>query len=721
VWLVGGESGIGKSRLLKELRIRALVEGVEVFTGYALNTGGRPYQPWRDVLQRLALNIHLTDEDNARLKLILPDLQPLSATSTDNLIAPSDAGKQVPEFVASLFSRYLQPVLVLLEDLHWAGSESLEVLKRLAGSAAGLPLMVVGSYRSDERPDLSSALPQTQTMALHRLTSDAIADFSASILGENGRTPAIVTLLERESEGNLFFMVEILRSLAEEAGRLAAVATMPLPDKVFTHGIQSLVERRLARIPEGHWRTLELAAVSGRYLDPSVLLWLQNQEHGTALTPPLDDWLSACAAAAVLEVAENQWRFTHDKIREGIITKIDAMRLQSDHLRVAEAIESTHPNPAEFAAALAHHFGAAERPDRELVYSEIAGEQADHSGAYRSAIRYHQRVLTLLPPEDIAKRAVITGKLGLEQLAMSDFAQAEATLQDSLQLARAVNDQKTIVTDLMRLGLLAYENGRIAEAGHYLEAALDLATDTRDQKLVIRSLVELAHHEAMQEQFEHASRHITRALHVSQSIDDPETLAFVHWGAGTIATLREAFAAAIDYFQSSRTLYQRVNFMSGVLAATNNLGVIYRLQGDYEQAWACFQEVLQHRLAQGRRKNVASAMVNLGFTATGLGKHDEAHRYLADSYAIAMEIDAPTTALVALVGLAELKALAGNPVTAAEVIGFALAHDASGADVSKDARPVLERISKALKPDQVAAAMERGQQLTMDAAMSLVL
>jgi tetratricopeptide (TPR) repeat protein len=225
----------------------------------------------------------------------------------------------------------------------------------------------------------------------------------------------------------------------------------------------------------------------------------------------------------------------------------------------------------------------------------------------------------------------------------------------------------------------------------------------------------------MQEQFDDAQRHITRAMEVSRSIEDPEILAFVNWGAGTIATLREAFSEAIDYFQHSRALYQSVNYLSGVLAATNNLAVIFRLRGDYQQAWESFQEVLKHRLAQGRRKNVASVMVNLGFTATGLGKHYDAHQYFAESYAIAMEIGAPTTALVALVGLAELKALAGDPIRAIEVVSFALAHPATGADVSKDARPVLERISTDLEAVQVAAAFERGKQLTLDMALSMVL
>lgn len=204
------------------------------------------------------------------------------------------------------------------------------------------------------------------------------------------------------------------------------------------------------------------------------------------------------------------------------------------------------------------------------------------------------------------------------------------------------------------------------------------------------------------------------------SIEDPETLAFVYWGAGIVATLQESFSEATDYFEQSRAWYQRLDFLSGVLATTNNLGEICRLQGDYQQAWDYFQEVLKHRLAQGRRKSIASTMANLGLTATGLGKYEDAHQYFADSYSIALEIGAPATALVALVGQAELTAMAGDPISAIEVVGFVLAHPASVADVRKDATPILERITTDLEPDQVAAALERGQLLTMDTVASMV-
>jgi len=110
-------------------------------------------------------------------------------------------------------------VLVILEDLHWA-YEDLSVLKALVELVERLPLLVVGSYRHDERPDLPAQFASANLLKLERLPHHAIADLSVSMLGEVGRHAHLVEFLERETEGNVFFIIEVVRLLADEAGRL---------------------------------------------------------------------------------------------------------------------------------------------------------------------------------------------------------------------------------------------------------------------------------------------------------------------------------------------------------------------------------------------------------------------------------------------------------------------------------------------------------------------
>src|SRR5205823_6549101 len=163
-----------------------------------------------------------------------------------------------------------QPMVIILEDLQWAG-ESLGILARLNAMVRDLPLLILGSYRDDERLDLPSTLPVMRLLRLERLDQAAITELSVAMLGDTGRQQEIVNLLQRETEGNVFFLVEVVRALAEEAGQLDRVAQMTLPANIFTGGVARIVQRRLNRIKPANRPLLEIAAVAGRQLDLALL------------------------------------------------------------------------------------------------------------------------------------------------------------------------------------------------------------------------------------------------------------------------------------------------------------------------------------------------------------------------------------------------------------------------------------------------------------------
>ena len=121
-----------------------------------------------------------------------------------------------------------KPIVLILEDLHWA-TDSLEVIRRINRLTEQHPILVIGSFRNDEKPTLPNELPTMEVIQLERLRGDAIAALSASMLGEIGTQPEILQLLERETEGNIFFLVETVRALAEEAGGLDNIGKVTIP------------------------------------------------------------------------------------------------------------------------------------------------------------------------------------------------------------------------------------------------------------------------------------------------------------------------------------------------------------------------------------------------------------------------------------------------------------------------------------------------------------
>jgi eukaryotic-like serine/threonine-protein kinase len=423
-WLVGGESGVGKSRLLDELRTRALVNGALVLRGQAIVEGGAPYQLWRESLRRLCLQTNLTDLEASVLKSLIPDIGSLI-----NQVVPDApeldaqaAQLRLLSVIEDVFRKQSQPILLLLEDLQWA-EESLSVLKRLTQAVHELPLLIVANYRDDERPNLPAELPDMQPIKLARLDENAIADLSASMLGESGRQPHVIDLLQRETEGNVFFIVEVVRALAEEAGQLAQIGQMTLPLSVFAGGIQTVVQRRLSRVPTAARPLLQIAAVAGRELDLTVL-------KAAAPVTNIDDWLTS--VATVIDVQDNRYRFAHDKLREGLVQNLPDENRKILHKTVAEAVAIAYPdNPTQY-TILHFHWEQVGDLDNARHYAELGGEAALKDSAAAEAIRLLNRALELQPAHvDNLHLGHLHRLLGQAQMALGYTVEAERTLQQA--------------------------------------------------------------------------------------------------------------------------------------------------------------------------------------------------------------------------------------------------------------------------------------------------
>jgi predicted ATPase len=386
---------VGKSRLADELRTLALVKGALVLQGQAVSEGGSPYHPWREVLRQLALATDLEEEEASVLKALVPDIGALHGRDVCDAppLDPQSAQIRLFKVVTEVLRRQCasQPVVVILEDLQWLGSNSLALLERLVLIVSESSVLMIGNYRDDERPHLPDDLPGMRVLKLERLSEGGIAELSESMVGAVGRQRQVVDLLQRETEGNPFFLVETVRALAEEAGQLDRIATMTLPEVVFAGGVQEVIRRRLNRVPVEAQPLLPLAAVAGRELDLDVLRMV-------APDVDLGMWLTTCADVAVLDVQGGQWRFAHDKLRQGVLDGLSEDARPGVHRRVAEAIEITSPDLSERIVALAHHWAMAGDAAKELHYAALAGQQALENSANVEAVQHLSRAIELLQP-----------------------------------------------------------------------------------------------------------------------------------------------------------------------------------------------------------------------------------------------------------------------------------------------------------------------------------
>jgi tetratricopeptide (TPR) repeat protein len=387
-FLVGGESGVGKSRLLDELRTWALVSGVRVLRGHAEGTAGLVRQPFLALSRSLALDTPIDHEDASVLKLLIPDLPTLLGREIPDALALGAHATQLRflRVLVHFYTRSDVPSLMILEDLQWASAESIGVIKAVTAIVSTRPMLIVASFRDDERPDLPKLIPGARHLKLLRFDEKTIGELSTAMLGTAGGQSEVLDLLRRETAGNAFFMVEVVRALAEEAGSLDEIGKRALPQQVFARGIQSVISRRLSSVPDWALGLLKLAAVSGRKIDRATL---------NALEPKLDGWLQLCTDAAILEISDAEWQFAHDKLREQVIAMLESDEKRRLHRLIAQAMERLYGAQGPHVGALGHHYEKAGEWEKAGRYLSLGGAEALRRGGLSGAAEMLERAFQL--------------------------------------------------------------------------------------------------------------------------------------------------------------------------------------------------------------------------------------------------------------------------------------------------------------------------------------
>jgi serine/threonine protein kinase/tetratricopeptide (TPR) repeat protein len=616
-WLIGGESGVGKSRLIEELRILALVRGVTVLRGQAAagvdgGAGGLPYQAWRVPLRTLLVQMNsehtkLDATERALLRPLVGDIDALIPPSADsagaNPIAEKDRLPRLAALIISLIRAYGQPTLLLLEDLQW-GAESLELLMRLMETLAAraasldeteppLPLLIVGTYRSDERPDLPANLPALTVMRLERLTPAQIAALSAAILGDAGEQSAVQDILARESGGNAFFLIEVARALAAHAGGLAAIRADALPGTIFAGGVRQIVTARLSRLPAAVLERLKFAAIAGRELDLTLL-------HAVDTVHPDDDgWLSIAADRAVLEVVEGSWRFAHDQIRASVLESLSESERGTISGQLAHAVEWLYADRLDdYAAMLLDWYTAADDLDKIKVYVVRSARAMADLGRIQEALTLYERAFTLNVIADYTPDAAarLYYDVARAHNKVGNFEQARVEIDKALAILRAATSPLDLAKALdlsgaieMRCGNLDNAQSRHEEARAIYQAARDTAglidTDLNLSALAYRRSKAIEARDRAESALQRArqggsKRQISRACNF---------LAIAYEQLGE-------HQRACDYYQESISIDQALNDLMGVCYNLANLGESLKALTKFDAARTALDDAL--RLSQ---------------------------------------------------------------------------------------------------------------------------
>uniref|UniRef100_UPI00082FCCCF ATP-binding protein n=1 Tax=Actinomadura kijaniata TaxID=46161 RepID=UPI00082FCCCF len=410
VLLVSGEAGVGKTRLAQAAAEHAAARGFRVAWGRCSDGLSPGFWPWIQIMRRVG-----------------GDAGPLTGD-----LAPGGGLFELYERVLAALTGDGTPLLLVLDDLHWADVSSLRLLAFVADAVAAAPVLVVATLRPEpgDHPealrDTLGALTRqsaTERIALEPFTAGQIADYLRT-RGVPDRPERVAELLDRTG-GNPFYLGEVLR----DGGGVPA-------------GARDVIEQRVGRLAEETRTLLRVAAVAGRDIDADVVAGAAGRDAAEVLEA-LDP---AVATGLAVEAPEGpDYRFAHALVQETLYAGLGRLERARLHLRVGEALEARGAD----SAVLAHHFARAARVGgaaRTAGHAAAAARQATARLAYDEAVQLWEQALRHLPRGDDAARARALAELGQARRTVGDAAGAHRDLTEAMDLAERAGDHRTLVT-----------------------------------------------------------------------------------------------------------------------------------------------------------------------------------------------------------------------------------------------------------------------------------
>ena len=455
--LISGEPGVGKTRLTRELAAQAAVSGGTVLTGECYAEAGAPYAPISQIIQqavdgRSPGELGLPEFVLADLVTLAPVLRAHHPDIPPNPpVDPHTEQQRLSESIVLLFSALSRqgPVLLVLEDAHWADGGTLSMLRHLARRShqPDLRLLTVMTYREvelDEARALNEVLLDlgrerlATRIKLTRLSRDQTGELLA-VLFQEEITPDFLDGIYRETEGNPFFVEEVCKALIEQGVLTRQGGRWQRPSMAEVQVPQSVrvaIQGRLARLPEDAQEMLRRASVIGREFDVSILRLVceLDEDH-------LIDALEAGERAQLIEElhrpgeprsASPRFTFLHALIPHTLAEAVSGLRRQRIHRRVAEALEHLSGDRLdELAPRIGRHFAEAGEWDKAADYLLQAGDQANRLYAYQEAIEDYEEALGILRERKERDREARTlMKLGSLYHAIFDFPRSRRAYQE---------------------------------------------------------------------------------------------------------------------------------------------------------------------------------------------------------------------------------------------------------------------------------------------------
>jgi tetratricopeptide (TPR) repeat protein/transcriptional regulator with XRE-family HTH domain len=635
VLLVAGEPGIGKSRLLQAGSERAQAQGWTVLTGSCHRRSGQ--EPYAPLLGALADSLRRQPPAEQRRQVqgcswlvrLLPELAESEVVSSPPWTLPAEQERRL---MFAAVARYLTNVagpagtLLVLDDLHWAGADALDLLQALVRTPAARPLCLLAAYRDT---DVASQDP------LALLVSDLAREGQASRallapLAEEEATALLAHLLPETADGEPHLRQKVLERAGGVPLFLVSCAQALLTGSLTWNGnshvpwtLREAILQRAVALQETAQQVLRLAAVIGRRVPRALLVTVAARSDLTE--EQVLEALEACVRARLLvEADEDAYQLTHNLIREVLLVDLGTAWRALLHRRVAEVLEATIPAPA--VTILAYHYAQSGVQEKAILYLEQAGDAARARYAHTEAESAYREVIARLETLGrIAQAAAVYEKLGMMLALQARYDEALLTLERAVEVYQVEGDLEGEVRALAQMGRIHRWRGTSQEGLTRLLPLLGRLPQTGASRGVAAFYVALAYLYKGAGQYSEQLAAAEQAATLARALGDDAllTAAQERRASALLAlgrleeTCRALTSEVIPASEATGNLWT-------LITALDSLAGAYEYLGDYQQALASLDQAIALDERLGDPAEMAYLLYVRGLNAFALGEWQQA-------------------------------------------------------------------------------------------------
>lgn len=674
---VVGEAGIGKSRLIRELDSYAISKDVMIIKGRCLyEENAEPYLPFIDAFGKYisgrrgeqdwdSHKVH-TSEDYFSMGLVgiasgsvqseeISDEShdaswepiPMGLLPFDDEEKPTTSSKikkiNLQQERTRLFDALSQlvidisedePLLLILEDLQWADDGSLQLLHYLARNIQNSRVMICGAYRPEDiesiRGEVHSLSKTIRRMRpeklfyeikLNRFDENSTASMIESILRKQDIPKMFTSRLFEESEGNPFFIEEVVKSLVSEGLIDLNDYAWKMkfdPSKIHMPGtIRDVIGRRIDRLDAKTKAILGYASIIGNQFNFEVLHRISEIEEETLI-----DSLDALIASNIIHEdptsREESYRFDHTLIREVVYNSMSRSRRRLMHKRIGYIIEELNKNKLdEVVYNLANHFYEGKDFKKTLVYAIKAAEKAISAFAPEDSLSYYNIALEALErlnetKENINKRIDLLKKLGEMSFNLSEWKQALEYYKKAIKLCEDFDKYLDKAESLRKTGYILNRMGDWKQAAKNFNTGLSISQELEDELGMADSHRGLGYIHWRMGEYSEAIQHYNECIKLSKEIKDVHTIAIAFIELGNVYIETGDIDKAIEYYINSLESLKPIEDYGEMARAYNNLGDSYLKKGEYDKAIDYFQKCEEMGKKIGRKDIVGWSLFNRG-------------------------------------------------------------------------------------------------------------